>query len=207
MQRLTMSQLRTFVRCSIILFSTATACSEVAAPRGGGSTASTLLVITPGQAQLAAVGDTMRLRAGLYDADGSPLAGSAVTWTSADPDIFTIDQTGLVAGKRALSVGRAIASASGKTDTAYVVVANPDASPCLGYSAPVALAVGEAITVSMSDGACITSPGGGDEYIVVPWYGTAAGGSTVSLEVAGDGVVAPASSPLRVPLASRSLHR
>jgi hypothetical protein len=202
-----MPRLRTFVRCSIILLATTTACNETVAPRGGGSTVVTRLVITPGQARLAAVGDTMRLRAGLYDADGSPLASTAVTWTSADPVIFTIDQTGLGAGKRALSVGRAIASASGKTDTAYVVVANPDASPCLGYSAPVALAVGQAITVSMSDGACITSAGGGDEYLVVPWYGSASGGSTVSLEVAGDGVAAPAFSPSRVPLASRSLYR
>ena len=32
----------------------------------------------------------------------------------------------------------------------------------------------------MSDGACITSAGGGDEYVVVPWYGTATGGSTVA---------------------------
>ena len=149
----------------------------------------------------------MRLRAGLYDPDGNRLDGAAVTWTSADPDIFTIDQTGLVTGRQALSVGRAIASASGRADTAYVVVANQDVSPCLGYSAPVALAVGQAVSVSMSDGACITSAGGGDEYIVVPWYGTSAGWSTVSLDVTGNGLSAPAPSPSRAPLASPSLYR
>jgi hypothetical protein len=201
-----MSRLRTFVHCSIILLGTAVACTETVGPGGGGSTASTRLVITPGQARLAAVGDTMRLRAGLYDADGSLLAGTAVTWTSADPNIFTIDQSGLVTGKQALSIGRAIASASGHADTAYVVVADPDASPCLGYSAPVALAVGQTISVSMSDGACITSAGGGDEYVVVPWHGTPFGTSTVSLEVAGNGLAAPAISPSRAPLVSRSLY-
>src|SRR5947207_137919 len=203
-----MTCLRSFVYCSIILFGTAAACSEVAvAPGGGGSTATTRLVITPGQARLAAVGDTMRLRAGLYDADGNRLDGAAVTWTSADPDIFTIDQTGLVTGRRALSTGRAIASASGRADTAYVVVANQDASPCLGYSTPVALAVGEAVSITMSDGACITSAGGGDEYIVVPWYGTSYGSSTVSLDVTGNGLSALAPSPSRTPLASRSMYR
>src|SRR5438067_12758920 len=113
-----MTSLRSFVCCSIILFGTAAACSEVGvAPGGGGSTAITRLVITPGQARLAAVGDTFRLRAGLYDDGGSRLASTAMTWTSIDPDVFTIDQTGLVTGKRALSVRRAIASASGRTDT------------------------------------------------------------------------------------------
>ena len=203
-----MSCLRSFIRSSIILFGTAAACSEVGvAPPGGGSTATTRLVITPGQARLAAVGDTMRLRAGLYDPDGNRLDGAAVTWASADPDIFTIDQTGLVTGRQALSVGRAIASASGRADPAYVVVANQDVSPCLGYSAPVALAVGQAVSVSMSDGACITSAGGGDEYIVVPWYGTSAGWSTVSLDVTGNGLSAPAPSPSLAPLASRSMYR
>ena len=123
---------RVLVPCSIVLLGSAAACNEPAlAPAGGGTTAEEV-VITPGQVRLAAVGDTMRLHASLYDGDGNPIAGGAVTWTSADPNIFTIDQKGLVTGKQALSVGRAIASASGLADTAYVVVANPGASPCLG---------------------------------------------------------------------------
>jgi hypothetical protein len=107
------------------------------------------VVITPSQVRLAAVGDTMRLHASLYDGDGNPVASPAVTWTSADPSIFTIDQNGLVTGKQALSVGRAIASASGLADTAYVVVADPNASPCLGSAAPVALAIGQSLDLSM----------------------------------------------------------
>ena len=47
----------------------------------------------------------MRLHASLYDGYGRPIAGGAVTWTSADPIIFTIDQNGLFTGKQALSVG------------------------------------------------------------------------------------------------------
>ena len=201
-----MSSLRTFLCCSIVLFCAVAACTEVAAPRGGGSTATTRLVITPGQARLAAVGDTARLRAGVYDDGGTLLTGVAVTWTSADPDVFTIDQTGLVTGRKALSVGRAIASASGQADTAYVIVANPDASPCLGYSAPVALSVGQALSVNMSDGTCISSAGGGDEYIVIPWHGTPYGSSTMALEVTGLGLSDLVPNPSRAPMASRSLY-
>ena len=197
---------KTLVCCSAILVVTASACTDVAAPPGGGGSATTTtVVITPGQVRLGAVGDTARLRAALYDDGGTRLGNTVVTWTSADPDVFTIDQSGLVTGLKALSVGRAIASASGKADTAYVVVANPNASPCLGYSPPVALSVGQAINVSMSDGTCITSAGGGDEYVVVPWYGTTSGLSTVPIEVTGVGLFNLAPGPARTPVASRSL--
>lgn len=194
------------VRFSILLLCTASACTDVSAPGGGGSTTTTSVVITPGQVRLAAVGDTVRLRAALYDDGGTRLANSGVTWTSADPDVFTIDQSGLVTGLKSLSVGRAIASASGKADTAYVVVANPDASPCLGYASPVALSIGQVISVSMSDGACITSAGGGDEYVVVPWHGTSSGASTMPLEVTGVGLFDLAPSPTRAPIANRALY-
>ena len=194
------------VRCTILLLCTASACTDVSAPGGGGSTTTTSLVITPGQVRLAAVGDTARLRAALYDDSGTRLTNSAVTWTSADPDVFTIDQSGLVTGLKALSVGRAIASASGRADTAYVVVANPDASPCLGYAPPVALSVGQAISVSMSDGACITSAGGGDEYVVIPWHGTSSGASTMPLEVTGVGLYNLTPSPARAPIANHALY-
>ena len=204
--KVSMFRVGTLVRCSILLLATASACSDVSAPGGGGSTTTTSLVITPGQVRLVSVGDTARLRAALYDDGGTRLANSSVMWTSADPDVFTIDQSGLVTGLKALSVGRAIASASGKADTAYVVVANPDASPCLGYASPMALSVGQAISVSLSDGACITSAGGGDEYVVVPWHGTSSGASTLPVEVTGNGLFDLAPSPARAPMANRTLY-
>ena len=195
---------KTFVCCSIALLWAAAACNDAAvAPSGGGDVVSPRLVITPGQARLAAVGDTARLYAALYDGDGNRLA-TPVTWRSADPTVFTIDQTGLVTGRQAQSVGRAIASTSGQADTAYVVVADSNASPCLGYAAPVALTVGQAISVSMSNGACITSAGGGDEYMVMPWYGTSDTSSTIPLEVTGTGLDAPSPNAIRAPVAIRS---
>jgi len=199
---------RTVARYSIVLLASLAACNNEAgfAPVGGGNALTNRVVITPRQARLVAVGDTSRLRAALYDGDGN-LLGGPVVWTSADPSVFTVDQNGLVTGKLAQSVGRVIASASGKADTAYVVVADPSAAPCLGYAAPVALAVGQAVSVDMNDGACITSAGGGDEYLIMPWYGTSDTTTTMPLEVIGTGLSAPGPNPLRAPLASPSLSR
>jgi hypothetical protein len=194
-----MNSLRTTFLLSTFLLGGIAACSEPAlAPADPDATR---LVITPGQARLAAVGDTTRLRAGLYDIEGN-LVDDVVTWRSADPDVFSIDNSGLVTGKQALSIGRAIASASGLTDTAYVVVADPNTSPCLGYSSPITLAVGQVSAVSLADASCITSSGGGDEYIVVPWLGTGDGFASLPLEVTGTGLAAPPFSPSRSPLAN-----
>jgi hypothetical protein len=170
------------------------ACGDVTPPVGGGNLPSRV-VITPGQARLAAVGDTARLRAGVYDDYGNARAAASVTWSALDPDVFTIDQAGLVTASREVAVGRAVATIGVQADTAYVVVADPGASPCLGYPAPVSLAVGEAIDVNMLDAACIASAGAGDEYVVVPWHGSWIGESTVSLDVTGSGLAAIDPSP------------
>ncbi len=146
------------------------------------------VVVTPGQVRLGAVGDSSRFRARQYDSHGNAVPGGTISWSAADADVFTMEQTGVVRGARAPAVGRAIASINGRADTAYVVVGDPDASHCLGYSPPVALVVGQAIDVSMTDGACIVSAGGGDEYVLVPWHGSTAGSATVTLQVRGGGL-------------------
>src|SRR5918999_257456 len=153
------------------------------------------VVVTPGQARLAAVGDSLRLRARQLDGEGNAITGVTVTWRSADPDVFTIDETGLARAVRGPAIGRAIASVAGRADTAFVVVGNADASRCLGYSPPVTLAVGQAIDVSMTDGACIVSAGGTDEYVIVPWHGSTVGGSTVTLQLTGSGLTTVTASP------------
>jgi hypothetical protein len=191
-----MPHIHASARASIVVLLALVACKDATPPDPG---AQGRVVITPGQARLAAVGDTVRLRAGLYDDVGLLVPGTPVTWTAIDPGVFTIDQAGLVTGTQALSVGRVVASIGSRADTAYVVVANPDASPCLGYTAPVTLAVGQTISVSMTDAACITSAGAGDEYVIVPWQGSVLGWSTVALEVTGNGLSTLSPSPSLAP--------
>src|SRR3712207_1840012 len=128
-----MAQSRASIRPSVVLLLVLTACGD---PAGVGGPAGPV-VIVPGQARLAAVGDTTRLRAAVYNDFGVAVSAGSITWSAIDPDVFTIDQGGLVTGLRAQAVGRAVASAGEWADTAYVVVADPDASPCLGYAAPV----------------------------------------------------------------------
>ena len=179
------------------------ACGEAAAPPVVDP--SSRVVITPGQARLAAAGDTARLRAALYDASGERLEGHQLTWTSLDPDIFGVDQTGLVTGLQPMSVGRVVASVSTLADTAYVVVANPDASPCLGYAAPLTLAPGQSAAVSMTDGACIAPATDGEEYLVVPWQGSLVGSTVLALEVSGRGLAAPPTGQSIAPRAGAPL--
>ena len=189
-----MSRFGWVARGSAAVLIALTGCGDGTGPIGGGNVPSRV-VITPRQARLAAVGDTVRLYAGLYDDNGNALSANAPSWTSLDPGVFTIDGAGLVTGTQALSVGRAVATIGAQTDTAYVVVANPDASPCLGYGPAVTLGVGQAVNVSMTDGACITSAATDDEYVVVPWNGSWIGTSTVALDVTGSGLSTLASSP------------
>ncbi len=163
------------------------------------------VVLTPGQVRLDDVGDSSRFRARQYDAHGNVVPGATIVWSSADPDVFTIDQVGVVRTTRSPAVGRAIATVDDRADTGYVVVASPDVSPCLGYSAPVSLQVGQTTEVSTTDGACIASAGGGDEYVIVPWYGSTAGSATASFQVTGSGLASVTSPQAVAPsLATRA---
>lgn len=56
------------------------------------------ITITPDTA-LAVVGATLQLTATLHDSVGATLSGRAITWTSSDTSIATIDSTGLITGR------------------------------------------------------------------------------------------------------------
>lgn len=73
------------------------------------------VAVTPGTVSLAAVGDTVRLSAEVRDKAGRPLPGSAVSWTSSDMSVATVDGSGLVtaAGDGTASVTATSGSASG----------------------------------------------------------------------------------------------
>src|SRR5205807_3759247 len=59
--------------------------------------------VTPATASIQ-VNQTVQLTATPKDASGNPLAGRAVTWTSGNTSIATVNTTGLVTGKE---IGRA----------------------------------------------------------------------------------------------------
>ena len=56
----------------------------------------TTLTVTPATAELTALGETVRLAADVRDQNGQAMAGAAVTWSSGDPSVATVDAAGLV---------------------------------------------------------------------------------------------------------------
>ena len=169
--------------------------------------AATRVVLTPGQVRLDGVGDSSRFRARQYDAHGNVVPGATIVWSVADPDVFTVEQNGVVRATRTPAIGRAIATVNGRADTGFVVIGDAHASRCLGDTAPVSLAVGQPLDVSMTDGACIASVGVDDEYVIVPWHGSTAGSSTATLQIIGSGLAPVSASQSVSPFGAPSLSR
>ncbi len=81
-------------------------------------------IVTPALATLA-VGDTLRLTAIALDANGHRVAGAEFEWTSSDPSIARVDDSGLVRG---VDPGSATVTATsgGEAAMAEITVPNPD---------------------------------------------------------------------------------
>ena len=101
--------------------------------------AATTITVAPDSVALAALGDTVRLAAEVFDQAGRPLPGAAVAWTSADTLVATVDSAGLVtavgngtatvtaaadsaSGTAAVSVEQTVASVSVEPDSAALLV-------------------------------------------------------------------------------------
>ncbi len=85
------------------------------------------IVIEPRMATLMAAGETVQLTASVLDRNEQPVSGAAVSWTSSDTGVATVDEEGLVT---AVGSGdaRITASHGELTDSAQINVniANPD---------------------------------------------------------------------------------
>jgi len=69
------------------------------------------------------VGATVQLTATPKDANGSPLTGRTITWTSGDTSIATVSASGLVAGKKGGGPVTITATSEGKGGTSAITVA------------------------------------------------------------------------------------
>lgn len=86
------------------------------------------VLVTPERAGLAALSDTVRLRADIRDQNGFELPGVGVTWTSSAPGIATVDTLGVVT---AAGVGSATITATANAAEVHgsaVVTVAPSAS-------------------------------------------------------------------------------
>ena len=88
----------------------------------------TTVAVTPATAELTAPGATVRLSAEVRDQNGQVMAGAAVTWSSDDASIATVDASGL-----ATAVGNGMATitatAGSARGTARITVAYPNPTP------------------------------------------------------------------------------
>ena len=84
----------------------------------------TSVTVTPAEATIGP-GDTLRLAAEAFDANGHPVAGAKFWWSSSDPSVAMVDTTGLVRGIAEVSA-RITAASGDALGTAEITVVNPD---------------------------------------------------------------------------------
>ena len=82
------------------------------------------VIVTP-PADTIAPGDTLRLGAEVYDANGHRVDGAGFTWSSSNASVATVDTTGLVRGI-AEGMATITAMAGSASGTSEITVANPD---------------------------------------------------------------------------------
>ena len=82
-----------------------------------------LVTVTPNSVVLGGnVGQTTQLTASVTDANGNPIAGQTVVWSSTDPTVANVDQTGLVSA--VASGGCAVIAQVGATSVQVPVTVN-----------------------------------------------------------------------------------
>lgn len=131
--------------------------------------------VTPTQ-QVIKVGQTFQFQAQPLDAQGNPLTGRVVTWSSADPTVATISSAGLVTG---VSVGPTTitATSEGVQGTAALAVGAPTPVTIVIAPPSISIIVGQTsqltATVKDSSGAVIAGA-------PVTWSADNSGNATVS---------------------------
>lgn len=95
---------------------------------GGTGGTSARVQVNPALDTIPVIGGTAQLNASATDASGSPVSPGLVTWSTLDPATATVNASGLVTGL-AQGSARIVATYSGASDTARVVVSPPPPPP------------------------------------------------------------------------------
>ena len=103
--------------------------------------------LSSGTGTLTALGDTVRLVAEVFDANGHPVAGAPVVWTSGDGSVVTVDVTGLVT---AVGNGSATVTAASGTvmESVAVTVAQVPAEVRLAARKDTLTSLGDTVRVA-----------------------------------------------------------
>ena len=86
------------------------------------------VIITPEAATLDSIGEAVQFEAVAYDMEGAAVSGAPVSWSSSDPEVATVDSTGLATGVGAGET--TITATSGEVSgTARLTVTRPPPPP------------------------------------------------------------------------------
>ncbi len=109
------------------------------------------VTVAPSSANIAITG-TVQLTATPKDANGNPLTGRAISWSSSDNTIATVNGSGLVTGVAAGSV-TITATSEGKSGTASITVAGALVASVTVTPAPASVQAGQTqqLTVTLKD--------------------------------------------------------
>lgn len=104
------------------------------------------VIVSPPSLDFTALGDTLRALAAVSDEDGQPIVGAAVGWSSDDPDVATVDSTGLVT---AVAEGTATITATVGTAHGAANVSVQQMPDTMEVTAPRgALAIGDSLQLT-----------------------------------------------------------
>ncbi|HWQ27573.1 MAG TPA: Ig-like domain-containing protein, partial [Dehalococcoidia bacterium] len=103
--------------------------------------------VLPDTVYFRALGDTARLKARALDKKGAEWSGVSFAWGSLDPGVVSVTTDGL-ARARGSGVGRIVASAAGKSDTAVSVVTPQPVRVVASVEAVTLNALGDTVQLS-----------------------------------------------------------
>lgn len=135
------------------------------------------------------LGDTVTVTGSLRDQFGNELTGSVISYSSADPNVLSVNSSGFVT-TQSQGVGRVVLSSSGRQDTVFVTIGAPGTGPC-GPTAVTAMTVGQVIT---TNGRVCLAGGAGAinaEYGVIAFASSTVFSTTTAFDVFGMGIVGP----------------
>jgi hypothetical protein len=152
------------------------------------------VVVTP-DVRNVSTGDSVRLTATARDETSQVVDNVQFTWTSLEPAVATVTQAGMVSGLRT-GTTRIEVSAQGKADTAVITVFGT-AAECDVPDAGISLGVGQTVQRQGASASVLCLEGGaaGAEFTIIPFNGTPTPGSSMTLQVTGAAVSAPAGPP------------
>jgi len=168
------------------------------------------VAVSPASAAVG-VGATVQLTATPLDANGNPLTGRSVTWTSSAPSVATVDGTGLVTGV-ATGPATITAASEGKSGSSAITVSVPVATVTVSpTSATVSVGTTAQLTATPLDangnaltGRTVTWTTGASGVATVDGTGlvTAVAGGATTITATSEGKSGTSAITVPVPVAS-----